>query len=90
VKKIFLEMMDFLVEPFRSEARFDFSDKEFLNRSRFLAMELGAKSKFTPPPKELVFLHRKLGGVFTFLKRMDVKLSLNRYWADVEAQSVRK
>lgn len=87
---IYLEMMDFLVEPFRANSTFDFTDKEFFNRSKDLSWEMSKKCKFTPPPKDLIFLHRKLGGVFAFLKKLDVKIKLSDYWPYVEAQSAQK
>ncbi len=84
VKDIFIEMMDFLVEPFRNKDFFDFSDKNFFNRSRDLSWEFSKKCKFSPPPKDLLFLHRKLGGVFIFIKKMDVKIKLSDFWHYVE------
>jgi aarF domain-containing kinase len=83
-KHLFVEMMDFLVTPFRQQAPFDFSDKVFFERSRNMALQLAQKSQYTSPPKELVFLHRKLGGIFSFLKKLDVKIKLNEYWHRVD------
>lgn len=82
--EIYLQMMDYLVEPFRTDSSFDFTDKEFFNKSQSLVWEMSRKCKFTPPPRELIFLHRKLGGVFAFLKKLDVKLNLSDYWPYVE------
>lgn len=84
VKDIFLEMMEFLVAPFRQDEHFDFTDKSFFSRSRDLSWEMTRRCKYSPPPKDLLFLHRKLAGVFIFIKKMDVKIRLKDYWHYVE------
>lgn len=84
VKEVFLTMMDYLVDPFRKTTPFDFGNKEFFEQSRDYAMKLSQLSKFTPPPKDLVFLHRKLGGIFSFLKKLNVELRLSDYWPEVD------
>jgi aarF domain-containing kinase len=86
VKDIYLEMMEFLVEPFRQDHDFDFTDKSFFAKSRDLSWELTKRCKYSPPPKDLLFLHRKLAGVFIFIKKMDVKIKLKDYWHYVENQ----
>ncbi len=83
-KDIYVAMMDFLASPFRDDLPFDFSDKSYFTRSRDLSWEMSRKCKFTPPPKELIFLHRKLAGTFIFLKRLDIKIRLKDYWSFVE------
>jgi predicted unusual protein kinase regulating ubiquinone biosynthesis (AarF/ABC1/UbiB family) len=77
---IYLEMMGFLIEPFRREIAFDFSDNSFFIKSRDLSWEMTKKCSYSPPPKDLLFLHRKLAGIFIFLKRLDVKIRLRDYW----------
>ncbi len=87
-KEIYLEMMDYLTEPFRLESYFDFSDKDFFNRSRDLSIKMSLKCRYSPPPKDLIFLHRKLAGIFIFLKKLDVKIRLKDYWNYVEGISI--
>jgi aarF domain-containing kinase len=36
--------------------------------------------RFSPPPRRLLFLHRKLGGLFQLLRRLDLRLDLAPYW----------
>lgn len=84
VKDIYLEMMEFLVLPFRLDESFDFSDKNFFNRSRDLSWEMTKQCKYSPPPKDLLFLHRKLAGIFIFIKKLDVDIKLKDYWKYVE------
>lgn len=84
VKDIYVKMMDHLVNPFRQEESFDFNDKVFFNTSRDLSWEMSLKCKYSPPPRNLLFLHRKLAGVFTFIKKLQVKIRLKDYWKYVE------
>lgn len=84
VKDIYLEMMDFLAEPFRREEAFDFSDKNFFKHSSDLSWEMTKKCRYSPPPKDLLFLHRKLAGIFIFIKKLEVKIRLRDYWTYVE------
>jgi aarF domain-containing kinase len=87
-KQIYLEMMDYLSEPFRTESFFDFSDKDFFTQSRDLSIKMSMKCRYSPPPKDLIFLHRKLAGIFIFLKKLDVKIRLKDYWHYVEGASI--
>jgi aarF domain-containing kinase len=84
VKKLYLAMMETLAAPFRSNQPFDFNDKNFYDMSRDQSWELTKKCRYSPPPKDLLFLHRKLGGVFFLIKKLDVKLVLKDYWHLVE------
>jgi aarF domain-containing kinase len=84
VKKLYLVMMEFLAEPFRQEEEFDFADQDFFNESKIHTWELTKKCRYSPPPKDLLFLHRKLGGIFIFIKRLGVKLRLKNYWHYVD------
>lgn len=86
-KNLYLKMMDLLAEPFRSGEHFDFTDKSFLNQSRDLTWELNKKCRYSPPPRDLLFLHRKLVGVFILIKKLGAKIRLNDYWYYVEEKS---
>ena len=84
VKDTYLQVVSFLATPFQTEGSFNFSDKEFLENSMQLSLKLGTGLRFTPPPRELLFLHRKLGGIFLLLKKMEVTLDLREYREYVE------
>jgi aarF domain-containing kinase len=85
VKDLYLQMMDCLAAPFRQEHPFDFSDKKFYEDSKNLSWTLTRKCKYSPPPKDLLFLHRKLAGVFILVKKLEVKLVLKNYWNKIES-----
>jgi aarF domain-containing kinase len=83
---LYLEMMDFLIDPFRREEMFDFGDKSFFEKSRDLSWEMTKKCRYSPPPKDLIFLHRKLAGIFIFLKRLEIRMKLKDYWHYIEGR----
>jgi aarF domain-containing kinase len=84
VKNLYVKMMDLLADPFRKNEPFDFNDKDYYNSSRDMSWELTRKCKYSPPPKDLIFLHRKLAGVFVLIRKLDVKITLRDYWHMVE------
>ena len=79
-KSIYLEMMNLLCVPFRRKEPFHFTDKEFFESSRDLSWALTKSCQYSPPPKDLIFLHRKLGGVFFLIKKLNIPITLNDYW----------
>ena len=62
---------------------FDFSDKEHNKNSNQAAKELSKKLKYSPPPYNLIFLHRKLAGVYSILKKLGVTINVSNYWQDM-------
>lgn len=84
VFEFYAEMMMFLAAPFKESALFDFNDKTYVENANKYTWELTRKCKYSPPPKDLLFLHRKLAGIFTFIKRLGVPLDLSMYWEYVE------
>lgn len=59
---------------------FDFADKNYFENTKLTTRDFGKAAQFTPPPKDLIFLHRKLVGVFAFLRDLDLKIDLMPYW----------
>ncbi|MGE5085068.1 MAG: ABC1 kinase family protein [Bacillota bacterium] len=80
----FEDMLKTAIKPFfsanGSRADFDFSDQSHALNSQRVGRQLSERLKFSPPPHELVFLHRKLGGVYTVLKNLGVTLDVSPYW----------
>ena len=80
-QEAFAELMRVSLEPFSPELQpFNFSDLDYAERVRAAALQFGRKVKYSPPPKQLIFLHRKLGGVFNIIKQFGVKIDLQPYW----------
>jgi predicted unusual protein kinase regulating ubiquinone biosynthesis (AarF/ABC1/UbiB family) len=82
VKQLFVAMVRASVIPFQNQHQpFDFANKEYSKQIRDLVIEFSRRSRFTGPPQEFIFLHRKLGGVFHILKMLESKIDLSPYWA---------
>jgi predicted unusual protein kinase regulating ubiquinone biosynthesis (AarF/ABC1/UbiB family) len=74
----FIDLIITSMNPFRSP-HFDFSNSDYSNEMRKKGAKLVALIKFSPPPKQIIFLHRKLGGIFQILRRLEVTLDLRPY-----------
>lgn len=85
-RALFAEMMISATEPFDSRLQpFVFRSADYAARSRDVTRRFTASLRHSPPPRRLIFLHRKLGGLFQLLKRMDVALDLAPYWEAMSA-----
>ncbi len=81
-RALFVAMLRGAVEPFAPALQpFAFKDPDHLARSREVTLRFARSLRHSPPPRALMFLHRKLGGLFNLLKRLDVRLDLRPYWA---------
>lgn len=80
-RDLFAEFLHCAVEPFEARGQpFRFRDSEYAARSRDIGRRFTRSLAYSPPPRQLIFLHRKLGGLFQLLKRLDVSLDLRPYW----------
>jgi aarF domain-containing kinase len=80
-RDLFIELMETAAEPFRiSPKKFNFSDKDYAKKTQDVVRRFGTSVKFTPPPYKIIFLHRKLGGIFSLLKHLEVELDAGPYW----------
>lgn len=88
-KALFAELLMNSVEPFfASKQPFQFDDADYAKRSREIGVRFARSLKYSPPPQRILFLHRKLGGIFNFVKRLDVKLDLTPYWKKMVGQEL--
>lgn len=80
----FEQMLTTAIKPFfiknTDSKNFDFSDKNHSLQSNNAAKALSDELTYSPPPYELVFLHRKLAGVYSILKSLGVQLDISSYW----------
>jgi aarF domain-containing kinase len=87
-KQLFVAMMDVAVEPFalrrtagqRTTKQFDFTSTDYARRSQSVIKSFVLSLKYSPPPHRIIFLHRKLGGIFSLLKRLELKMDISSYW----------
>jgi len=87
-RELFADMLLSAAEPFgRTVQPFTFRNNDYAARSKEIVLRFTASLAFSPPPRRLIFLHRKLGGLFQLLKRLDVELDLAPYWEQMVAGS---
>lgn len=80
-KQLFAELMKLSIEPFFAELQpFRFEDADYARRTRDAGMSFAKSLKHSPPPERILFLQRKLGGLFNFVRKLDVELDLSPYW----------
>jgi len=83
---LFVEMLMSAAEPFQQcGTPFVFRSADYAARSQDVVKRFTKSLRFSPPPRRLIFLHRKLGGLFQLLKRLDVELDLSPYWEQMIA-----
>ncbi len=80
VKEVFIDFLILSMRPFEeSRQPFDFSNGEYSQEVRSEAWRFSRMLKYSAPPKQLIFLHRKLGGIFMLLKKLDIKADLSEF-----------
>jgi predicted unusual protein kinase regulating ubiquinone biosynthesis (AarF/ABC1/UbiB family) len=82
--EVFRKLLYESMRPF-SVPEFDFAHNEVAANARVLTKQLAKELRFSPPPKTLIFLHRKLAGIYFLLRQLEVKLDLMPYLARFEA-----
>lgn len=81
---LFVQLLKHGIKPFSQSKKFQFSDDTFLKENGMLARTLLQKLKFSAPPHQLLFLHRKLGGVYAILRKLEVEIEVSDFWAAIE------
>lgn len=77
----FLKMLKISCEPFAPDSQpFNFGSLDYTQMVRDATLDFIKRVEHSPPPHQLIFLHRKLAGIFSLLKVMDVKMDLVPYW----------
>lgn len=85
-KLVFVDLMKLGMSPFfkhSKNGKFSFKNDDFLKENSRLSRQLIQTLKFSPPPHKLIFLHRKLGGIFAILRKLEVDLDLTEYWKKI-------
>ena len=85
----FLTMMKLVVKMFEpTNQPFSFADLDYLNDVRQVAIQFAMSIKYSPPPRQLIFLNRKLGGMFHLLKEVDCTVDMTPYWQTMVAMDL--
>jgi len=83
-RETMLRLMHASMEPVRTEGGFDFAASGLAERISRIVLELRAESRlWRLPPPDMMFLHRKLGGMYMLCTklgaRIDMRALLARY-----------
>ncbi len=72
-----LDMMDVVLTPLRLQAPFDFATTDLPQRMRDMGFSIGMEREFAHvPPMDVLFLHRKAGGLFLLGQKLRARISL--------------
>jgi aarF domain-containing kinase len=66
-----------------SEQPVDFTSRKLVDEAGDAVRVFYKGLKFSPPPAQLLFLHRKLGGIYSIVKALRGSIDLTPYWARV-------
>ncbi len=83
-KNIFKELLLESMKPI-AQKEYDFSESSYPEKMRTITRNLVKSLRFSAPPENLIFLHRKLSGVFYILRGLKIKLQLKSYTERFEA-----
>ncbi|MDJ0805847.1 MAG: AarF/ABC1/UbiB kinase family protein [Gammaproteobacteria bacterium] len=74
-----IELLRTATEPVRALVDYDFAKSDLAKRMSKIVLELRLQEKFTRiPPPEILFLHRKLGGLHLLLSRLRARLPVRQ------------
>jgi predicted unusual protein kinase regulating ubiquinone biosynthesis (AarF/ABC1/UbiB family) len=73
LKDLFHELCSSIVEPFAKEGEYDWKQNDLPSRVTKITWEIFKRFPLRSPPREVVFLDRKMGGIFTFLSVLGAK-----------------
>lgn len=83
-KNTFYDLMVLSMTTFKQN-QYDFRENTYSDQMRVAVRKLILELKYSPPPRDLIFLHRKLGGLFQILRRLEVQISLQKYLVPFES-----
>lgn len=90
-KSLFVEFLKSAVEPFLPHLQpFKFHDAKYTEKAHKAGRDFTSSLRYSPPPRQLLFLHRKLGGIFNMLRKMQVELDLTPYWEKMVGEQFRE
>jgi predicted unusual protein kinase regulating ubiquinone biosynthesis (AarF/ABC1/UbiB family) len=87
-RETILKLLWTATEPARHDGEYDFANSSLAQRMSELIVEMRLQQRFSRlPPTDILFLHRKLGGLYLLLTRIKAKLPVR---AMVEPFTVRR
>jgi aarF domain-containing kinase len=80
-QSLLADMMILSLEPFSDANQpFQFKNLDYVKKQRAVTQAFTQSLRHSPPPKKILFLHRKLGGIFSFLKKLEAEIDVSPYW----------
>lgn len=80
VQALFSDLMMLVVKMFAEDQQpFDFADLVHLEEIRRTAFNFVREVKHSPPPRQIAFLNRKLGGMYHLLKEVGARVDLTPF-----------
>ena len=76
LKKDYIQICQMFIEPFVNEKAYDFGTSDLPKRVIQSTRSLVQKHGLRAPPREVIFLDRKLAGVYTTLKELGSRVQL--------------
>ncbi len=73
--RLIIESMRPIMQP-----SFSFADTQYPETMRAMTRELIQHLAFSPPPRSLLLLHRKLSGIFQIIRQLKPQLQLTKYF----------
>jgi aarF domain-containing kinase len=84
---LFAQFMKELLSYFHAENNpVDFKNEEMTKSLLTTGWKLFKKQRISSPHSDMVFLHRKLGGLFSLLKEMQVEIDLTPLWLEIKKE----
>ncbi len=85
VRDLFCQLMSLIASMFRIENQpFSFASESYLKQIRDTSFEFANLVQHTSPAHQIIFLNRKLGGMYHLLKDADCTVDVNAFWKHVE------
>ncbi len=83
IQERLLDMIQLAMTPLRQQSAFDFAGTDLLRQMRDLGFSLGMERQFAHvPPVDVLFLHRKMGGLFLLAQKLGARIPLAPLLAD--------
>jgi predicted unusual protein kinase regulating ubiquinone biosynthesis (AarF/ABC1/UbiB family) len=72
-----IQLLQAVSEPIRCKMNFDFANSDLPQRMNDTVIEMRLKNRYTRlPPMDVLFLHRKLGGLYLLFSRLNAKIDV--------------
>jgi len=78
LKDLFYDLSSTIVEPFLEDKPYDWRENELPKRVSKITWEIFRRFPLRAPPKEVIFLDRKMAGMFTFMSVLGAKFNARK------------